>query len=219
MKRGYGLEIPQSLAEAVHPDRAALVVYDMQVGIVDQLTNGAAVVANVGRVLAAAREAGFRVFFLRHMSLPLEVAGVMQLRMAMAWQQVSRVEDIQPWFLRGSPGFAIVDELAPKPNEGVFDKIGFSAFEGTPLAMALRDCSLNAVVLCGIAMEIGIEPTARHAVDLGFIPIVVEDACGFGDETAAKRAIDQLRFCGDTILTTVELVIQSLRQNRRAAVA
>jgi hypothetical protein len=32
--------------------------------------------------------------------------------------------------------------------------------------IALRDCGLNAVVLCGIAMEIRIEPIARHAVDL-----------------------------------------------------
>jgi hypothetical protein len=29
MKRGHGLEIPESLAEAVRPDRTALVVYDM----------------------------------------------------------------------------------------------------------------------------------------------------------------------------------------------
>lgn len=219
MKRGHGLEIPESLAEAVRPDRTALVVYDMQVGIVRQLPNGVDVVTNVRRVLEAAREAGFRVFFLRHMSLPPEVAGVMQLRMAMAWQRVDQVEDIQPWFLRSSPGFAIVDELAPRPSEAIFDKISFSAFEGTPLAMALRDCGLNTVVICGIATEIGIEPTARHAVDLGFIPIVVEDACGYGNETAAKRAVEQLHFGGDAILTTVDVVIQCLGRHKRASPA
>jgi nicotinamidase-related amidase len=153
------------------------------------------------------------------MSLPLQVAGVMQLRMAMGWQRVCRVEDIRPLFLRDSPGFAIVDELAPQPSEAIFGKISFSAFEGTPLAMALRDCGLNALVLCGIAMEIGIEPTERHAVDLGFIPIVVEDACGYGDEAAAKRALEQLRFGGDAILTTVDVVIQSFGQHRRGTVA
>jgi hypothetical protein len=34
MQRAYGLEIPESLAEVCDPRRAALLVYDMQVGIV-----------------------------------------------------------------------------------------------------------------------------------------------------------------------------------------
>ncbi len=102
--------------------------------------------------------------------------------MAMAWQQVHKVEDVKPWFLRDSPGFATAEEVAPRPSEAIFDKIGFSAFDGTPLAIALRDCGLNAIVICGIALEIGIDLTARHAIDLGFVPVVVEDACGYGDE-------------------------------------
>jgi len=38
---------------------------------------------------------------------------------------------------------------------------------------------ISSVAPCplGIAMEIGIEPTARHAGDLGTIPVVIEDAC------------------------------------------
>src|SRR5262249_136769 len=116
------------LRRLVHrPDRSRLLWSGdlWQVGIVRQLPNGHAVVASVKRGLAAAREAGFRVFFLRHMSLPLDVAGVMQLRMGMAWRQVQRIEDLRPWFLRDSPGFAITDELAPRPSEAIFDKIGF----------------------------------------------------------------------------------------------
>jgi len=35
-----GLDVPRSLAEVCRPDRLALVVYDMQVGIVSQM-NGA----------------------------------------------------------------------------------------------------------------------------------------------------------------------------------
>ena len=36
-------------------------------------------------------------------------------------------------------------------------------------------------------MEIEIEPTARHDADLGFIPVVVIDACGPGNEEVAQR--------------------------------
>ena len=94
------------------------------------------------QTLDTARGAGVRVFFLRHLSLPVELAGVYQLRQAMAWQKVARATDVRPWFLRGSPGFELVPELAPRPSEAIFDKITFSAFEGTPLDIALRDCGV-----------------------------------------------------------------------------
>jgi nicotinamidase-related amidase len=154
----------------------------------------------------AAREAGVRVFFFRHMSLPLEVAGVFQLRMAMAWQRVDKVSDVKPWFLRDSLGFQLIPELSPLSSEVIFDKITMSAFEGTPLNIALRDCGINAFAVVGVAMEIGIEPTVRHAADLGYIPVLVHDACGAGDESAAKRSLESLEFAGDAVMTDVETI-------------
>ena len=79
-----------------------------------------------------------------------------------------------------------------------------SAFEGTPLAMALRDCGITAIAICGIATEVGIEPTVRHAADLGFVPVVVTDACGAGHEEAAARSIGAMTFTGDALLTDTE---------------
>ncbi len=38
-----------------------------------------------------------------------------------------------------------------------------------------RDLGINAFTIVGVAMEVGIEPTARHGVDLGYIPIIVTD--------------------------------------------
>src|SRR5215471_12151665 len=43
-----------------------------------------------------------------------------------------------------------------------WQRVDESAFEGTPLAFALRDCGITAVTVVGVAMEIGIEPTVRH---------------------------------------------------------
>ena len=204
MEKAYGLEIPASLEEACHPQRTALVVYDMQVGILRQLRDGAEVTAKVVQVLQATRKAGFRVFFMRHMSLPKELAGVFQLRTAKGWQRVASVAEVRPWFLRDTPGFQLVPEVAPLSSEAVFDKITMSAFEGTPLDIALRDCGITTVVIVGVATEIGIEPTVRHAADLGYIPVLVTDACGAGNEEAGQRALASLRFMGDAFFTTVE---------------
>ena len=178
MTKSTNVQVPRSLKEILRPESCALVVYDMQVGILSQLPHRAEVLAKVLDVLKIAREHGFRIFFLRHMSLPTKLAGMFQLRQAMAWQGVDSPEAINPWFLRGSPGFELAPELGVRTDEAIFDKISMSAFEGTPLAMALRDCGLISFMICGIATEIGIDPTVRHGTDLGFIPIVIEDACG-----------------------------------------
>jgi nicotinamidase-related amidase len=184
----------------------ALIVYDMQVGIVSQLSDGPQVTQRVMQVLEAARRAGVRVFFTRDMSLPKELMGISQLRTAMAWQHKDRVEDLVPPFLRGSPGFELVPEIAPRDSEAIFDKLSMSAFEGTPLDFALRDCQITAFVIVGVATEVGIEPTVRHGADLGFIPVVVTDACGAGNPTAAKRSLEGLAFTGDAILTDIATI-------------
>jgi nicotinamidase-related amidase len=203
MKHIHGLNIPTTLADVCDPQRMALLVYDMQAGICSQIKTGHQIIAQTGRVLSAARAAGMRVVFTRHLSLPKAWMGVTQFRTAMAWQRKDEPEAVAPWFLRDSPGFQIVSELAPRPDEAVFDKIAMSAFEGTPLTVALRDCGILAVAIVGIATEIGIEPTARHAADLGFIPVIIADACGAGDETAAERSLESLRFAGDTMISDV----------------
>jgi biuret amidohydrolase len=206
MQHHRSLGIPETLADACDPDRLALIVYDMQVGVVDQLADGPEVTARVLDVLESARGAGVRVFFIRYMSLPRELMGISQLRTAMAWQRKDRVEDVVSPFLRGSPGFEIVPELAPRDSEAVFDRLSISAFEGTPLEFALRDAQLTAFAIVGVAMEVGVEPTVRHGADLGLIPVVVTDACGAGNPSAAKRSLDALAFAGDAILTDTSTV-------------
>jgi biuret amidohydrolase len=195
------LGVPDTLAEVCDPNRIALVVYDMQVGVVSQLADGPAVIQRVRRVLDATRRAGVRVFFTRHMTLPTELMGISQLRAAMAWQHKDRVEDIVSPFLRDSPAFQLVPELAPRESEAVFDKLSMSAFEGTPLEFALRDAQLTAFAIIGVATEVGIEPTVRHGADQGLIPVVVTDACGAGNPDAANRSLDALAEAGDAILT------------------
>ena len=69
--------------------------------------------------------------------------------------------------------------------------------------MALRDCGIKAVAIAGIALEVGIEPTARHAIDLGLIPVVIADACGAGNEAAGRRSLESLAFEGNAVITDV----------------
>jgi biuret amidohydrolase len=214
MQHHRNLQIPDRLTEVGDPDRLALIVYDMQLGIVSQLADGRQVTERVGRVLEAARRAGVRVFFTRHMTLPTELMGISQLRTWMSWQRKDRVEDVVSPFLRDSPGFQIVPELRPRASEAIFDKLSLSAFEGTPLEFALRDAQVTAFAIVGAATEVGLEPSVRHGADLGLIPVVVTDACGAGNPAAARRSFDSLAFAGDAILTEISTITGLLETAR-----
>ncbi|TCV65410.1 nicotinamidase-related amidase [Neorhizobium sp. R1-B] len=205
-------KIGKTLQDFCRPDRMALVVYDMQVGILHQLKDGTAITAKVKTVLDAARAAGFPVIFFRHLSMPKPLMGHFQMRQAMAWQRTEDPDAVHPWFLRDSPGFEITPELEPTADEAVLDKITFSAFEGTPLAIILRDLGLTSFAICGVATEIGIDPTVRHGCDLGLVPIVIRDACGAGHAEAAERAMENIAFMGDSILADTAQIVAAMRQ-------
>src|SRR6266571_751766 len=194
MRRRYGPDIPKTVGDVCDPATMAVIVYDMQTGVLRQLPDGADAVERVSQVLTAARSGGYPVFYTRLM-------GLAQSRTAMAWQHVDDPEKVESWFLRDTPGFQIAPELSPRNDEAVFDKLAMSAFAGTPLEMALRDLGIHAFAIVGVALEIGIAPTVWHAVDLGLIPVVVADACGGRDRPAMQRVLDSIRFSGDALLT------------------
>jgi nicotinamidase-related amidase len=81
----------------------------------------------------------------------------------------------------------------------------------------LRDCGIGAVAIAGIALEVGIEPTARHAADLGFIPVIIADACGAGHADAATRSLEGLAFAGDSLITDAATFRRLIRRPPRAS--
>lgn len=201
MENYRGMAIPTTLEQVCDPQRMALLVYDMQVGVLGQIDDSAGMITRVATVLDAARSAGVRTFFTRHMTLPLEVTGTSGLRTAMTWQRTSNVDEVISAFPRDSPQFQIIPEVTPLAGEAVLDKIAMSAFAGTPLDFALRDCGIGAFAIVGVALEVGIEPTVRHSLDLGYLPVVVVDACGYGNREAAQRSLAQLAFFGGSLQT------------------
>jgi nicotinamidase-related amidase len=213
--RFNGLDIPETLEDALRPEALALLVYDMQVGVLAQVDGADRIVANVLRLLDAARERRVRTVFLRHYFMPTELQGVYQLRQAKVWQGKERAADTTPLIPFGSPGFEIAPELEPRPGEPVLDKITMSAFEGTPLDIVLRDCGVRAYIIAGVALEVGIEPTVRHSADLGYVPVVVPDACGAGDPDAAARSLETIAFAGDAMIAGTDEVCGALSASGR----
>jgi len=58
VEHAFGLNIPRTLEDLCDPTRTALIVYDMQVGIVSQIPDGQSIIERVATVRQAARGCG-----------------------------------------------------------------------------------------------------------------------------------------------------------------
>jgi nicotinamidase-related amidase len=210
MQQAFGMEVPESVAEMCQPRRAAVLVYDAQVGILAHVRDGTEVVGRMRSVVDAARRGAAPVVYVRHISVPPSHMGIAALRTAMAWQRLERAEEVRSAFPADASHSQLVDELTPESGEPVFDKLGMSAFVGTPLDVVLRDRGVSTLIIVGAVLEIGIEPTARHAADLGFLPVVVEDACGVVDPEAAGRSLASLDYSLMSYRATASEVVEAL---------
>jgi nicotinamidase-related amidase len=65
-----------------------------------------------------------------------------------------------------------------------------------------------------VAIEVGLEPTVRHSADLGYIPIVVRDACGAGNQSAGEWAMSSIAFAGDAFVVDTDNVCAILNSHR-----
>ncbi len=211
MKRAFGISVPVELSEVCAPERCALIIYDMQAGIVPQIADGERIVDGCRTLLDAARGADMRVFFTRHLFLPNRSSGVGQLRRAMIWQRKTDPGETRPLITQGSAGYQIVPDLAPREGEVVIDKITMSAFESTYLHAAMRDAQLQAFIIAGIALEVGIEPTVRHGADLNLIPVVAADACGSKTDEAYCRSVATMQETGEIVVSPVAEIVTAMK--------
>lgn len=81
-------------------------------------------------------------------------------------------------FCAGNPLGETVPRLAPRPEEPVVTKQYASAFFGTSLASLLRAQGVDCVLMAGMSTSGCVRASAVDAVQHGFIPVVVGDACG-----------------------------------------
>ena len=210
MKRAFGLQVPENLQDVLQPSGCALILYDMQAGIIPQISSGMEIQRQCVLLVNAARRVGLRIFHTRHFFLPSAAAGVGQLRRAMVWQRKEEPQETKCFIPQGSPAFQIVPELEPHEGEVVVDKITMSAFEGTFLNLAMRDAGIVSFLIAGIALEIGIEPTIRQGLDLNYLPVVITDACGSRTEELKHRSLATLEETGEVFMASSADVVEFL---------
>jgi len=158
-------------------EKAALIVIDLQKGIVGMLGKTAAEEV-VGRSAELARA-------FRKRGLPVVLVNVTAGAPGRTDVGVRKFEFPPDWA-------ELVPELEQQEGDLLISKQRRGAFLGTGLDETLRGLGVTQVFLTGIATSVGVESTARSADDFGYNVVFVVDAM-------ADREADVHAFCLEKI--------------------
>jgi nicotinamidase-related amidase len=164
----------------------ALLVMDVQVGVVERVAEGSeSLLAVVGRAAAAARSAGIKVIYVQVAFRPgaPEISGRNRTFSAIASSGRMSLSD---------PATQIHPAVAPKSDDIVITKKRISAFAGSDLEVVLRSLSVESIVLTGIATSGVVLSTLRQAADMDYEITVLRDACADTDAEVHRVLLDKV---------------------------
>ena len=175
------------------PSRTAMIVVDMQN---DFASEGGAfaragldivqvqnIIAPIARVLAAARDTGMKVIYLRMAFRPdLSDVGApdsknWSLHTFLRMGEPFTGPDGQPsrLFIKDTWNTEIVSELAPQPSDIVVTKHRFSGFYRTDLDVILRGLGIKYLVFTGCTTSVCVESTLRDAMFRDYLCLLLAD--------------------------------------------
>jgi len=152
--------------------RPALLIVDVVMAYLDPqspLYAGAeTALASNERLLAAARAGGVPVVFT---NVVFQADG---LDGGLFYRKVPALKVFVP----GAPWGRFPPSLSPGKNDLVVTKQYASAFFGTSLASTLTAMGIDTLLITGFSTSGCVRATALDALQSGFVPFVVSDACG-----------------------------------------
>lgn len=168
--------------------KAALIVVDMQndfvlEGAPMEVPNARKAIPHIQRLIATSRKLDIPVFFTKHTLLedafnsPLEA------------EYNPKLFDVG--MRKGTPGWDVIDDLKPEPEDTQIEKYRYNAFHNTLLEPTLRTIRglnrIDTVIITGTLTEVCCDSTARGAFMRDFKVAFVDDATG-GLSTRAEEA-------------------------------
>jgi nicotinamidase-related amidase len=179
------------IKEILNPEHTALIVWDVQKMLVNNIYNKEEFLKNMDKLIDAARSKGIPIFFTRITPLPKEFES-----------PVRKYSSSKIKFNMSQLPKEMFDlAIEPKDNDTVINKNTASIFIGTNFELMCRNAGIESLVIGGIATEIGVESTARDAVNRGFYVVVDSDASSSSDKEANERSIQNMKKLFDVLPT------------------
>lgn len=180
---------------SVDPDRAVLLVHDMQRYFLQPLPEPlrTELITNVGRLRSWCAGNGMPVAYTTQPGdMTVEQRGLL----AEFWG---------PGMRRTESERAVVDPLAPREGDWVFAKWRYSAFFNTELLANLRRHGRDQLVVCGVYAHIGVQTSVVEAFSHDIETFLVADAVADFSEDEHWQAVSYAAKRCAVVLTTEQL--------------
>jgi nicotinamidase-related amidase len=162
--------------------KMALLVMDMQEGIVTRYAQGGDFLAPVSATITAARAASIPVIYVAVAFRP----GFPEV--SPNNKSFATIKQRPPSMLASMTTMEIHPAIAPQPTDIVVTKRRVSAFSGSDLEVVLRAQGIAHLVLCGIATSGVVLSTLREAADKDYQLTVLADCC-FDNDDEVQRVL------------------------------
>lgn len=143
----------------------ALIIIDMQVGLLDGAHDEERIINTVADLLQRARQANMPVVHVQHDHLTYEP------------------------LMPGKPTWQIHPRLTPLEGEPIVHKSGSDAFYATDLDTVLGAAHVHRLIVTGMQTEFCVDTTVRAASSRGYEVTLVADAHTTGDTNLTAKQI------------------------------
>ncbi|WP_206922175.1 cysteine hydrolase family protein [Alicyclobacillus suci] len=179
-----------------HP---ALLVMDMQNGIVSRFQENQAMMNAVQKSVEVARQKGIPVIFVR-VAFSEGYPEVSPKNKAFSQVQQMGGMTVSEYATQ------IHESVQPRTGEPIVTKYRVSAFAGSNLEVILRAKQIDTLILTGIATSGVVLSTLREAADKDFAITVLEDACADPDSEVHRVLMEKVFPRQATVQTVDEWV-------------
>jgi len=176
------MEITNEIKEFLIPEKTALLVWDVQNRLVQNIFNTESFLAKNKKIISAARKSKIPVIFSKISPLPEKFES--PVRKLLFRNRFASMKDIPN-------GLDLTIE--PIQDDIVIPKSTASMFIGTNFEQLLRNAGITSIAITGISTEYGVESTARDASNRGFLPVIVTDAVSSFNQDGHNRSLENLK--------------------------
>jgi nicotinamidase-related amidase len=172
--------------EPLHPGRTALLLMDLQPGVLALLDDGEALAARAAAVAARARALGVRVVHVRAAFSEQDYRAIPPTNKAFAPLPGTG------FLADGTAEAAVHPALGPEPGDVVVTKTRFGAFSTSNLVTHVNPRTTDTLVLGGMSTSGVVLSTLRDAADRDYRMMVLSDCCADPDAEVHRVLIEQV---------------------------